>query len=74
MEIGLTKTIESIVIQTAANIISNLAWILLIIWAVKSIGKEIGKGVQKIPEWIDIYHKKQMERFKVREALNKKAL
>ena len=68
----LSETIAQIGITTFAELIKNLAWFILILWGVRVLSKEIGKGVQKIPEWIETYHKKQMERIRVQEALDRR--
>lgn len=67
----MTLTLTDIAVQTVSNVISNLPWFILIIWGVRVISKEIGKGVKQIPEWIETYHIKQMERIKIGEALGR---
>lgn len=46
----LTTTLYDIGVQTLSNIISNLAWFILIIWSVNKIGKNV-------PDWINQYEK-----------------
>lgn len=68
----LTTTITDIIIQTLANIISNLAWIILFIWGIRFIGKNIGEGIKKVPEWIESYHKRQLERIRIESAISRR--
>ena len=68
----ITETLATIGVTTLAELIKNLAWFILIIWGIRVLSREIGKGAQKIPEWIEIYHKKQMERIRVQEALDRR--
>ena len=66
----LSETLVTIGVTTFAELIKNLAWFILILWGVRVLSKEIGKGVQKIPEWIDQYHRKGLERIRIQEALD----
>lgn len=48
--VQLIITAENILVTTLSNIISNLAWFILIYWSVKTIAK-------KMPSWIEQYFK-----------------
>lgn len=67
----LTSTISDIAILTTSNIISNLAWIILFYWGVKYLGTKVSEGIKQVPNWIETYHKKQMERIRVEQALDR---
>lgn len=67
-----TSTITDIGVTTLAELIKNLAWFILIIWGVRILSREIGKGIKQIPEWIETYHKKQMERMRIQGALDRR--
>jgi len=59
----LTSSILDIAVQTSANIISNLAWFVLIYWGVKTIVKEM-------PKWLEQYEKMKLERRAIENALD----
>ena len=65
----LTSTIQEIGITTLAELIKNLAWFILIIWGVKVLSKEIGKGVKQVPVWLEQYDKTIMKRRTIDRAL-----
>ncbi|GIW67799.1 MAG: hypothetical protein KatS3mg096_694 [Candidatus Parcubacteria bacterium] len=58
------------IVQTISNLISNSAWFILFYLGFKMITKEIKKFSKEIPLWIENYHKKQLERIRIQEALN----
>jgi len=64
----LTTTLTGILVQTLANIISNLAWFFLIVWGVRVISREIGKGIKQVPVWIDQYEQGKLKRFAIERA------
>lgn len=59
-------------VTTFGNLLSNLAYIILFIWGVRFLGRVIGKGIEKVPEWIDQYSKNQMKKLRVQEALDRR--
>lgn len=67
-----TETLLQIGVTTIGNLISNLAYIILFIWGIRFLGREISKGIQKVPEWIENYHKRQIERIRINEALDRR--
>jgi len=67
----LTSTISDIAILTIANIVSNLAWFVLIIWGVKIISREIGKGIKQIPVWLQQYEETIMKKRAIDNALGR---
>lgn len=67
-----TSTLSDIAIQTIANLISNLAWFILLIWSVKSIGREINKGIKQIPTWLDQYEQGKLKRFAIERAMGRR--
>ena len=59
--INFWELLQSLIITTISGIIINAAWFILIIWAVKTIAKEM-------PHWIESYYKQKMHYDKIRWA------
>lgn len=68
----IASNLSSIIIQTIANVISNAAWFILIFLGFKAIIREIKKISKEIPIWIENYHKKEMERIRVSQAIDRR--
>lgn len=59
-------TILGIVIQAGGNLISNAWWILLFIWGVRKLGKDV-------PKWIEQWERSRMHVITVERAVNMRA-
>ena len=53
----------NVLVQTGANIISNLAWFVVIYWAVKTIVKEV-------PHWLQDYESMKNRQRAIDNALS----
>ncbi|MEX0597872.1 MAG: hypothetical protein WD512_15380 [Candidatus Paceibacterota bacterium] len=62
-----TTVIRDIGVQTLANVISNLAWFILIYWGVKTL-------VKNVPSWIDKYERIRKEQRAIDIALSKRSV
>ena len=58
----LTSTLGDIIVQTTANIISNLAWFILVYWGVKTL-------VKKVPTWLQQYEEMRTKQRAIDRAL-----
>jgi len=59
----LTSTISDIAIQTIANLISNLAWFILIYWGVRTIAKNV-------PIWLEQYSQIRIKQRAIDSAMS----
>lgn len=70
-----TEFLTQTALQTTANIVSNLAWFILLIWGFRTIGKGISSGVdrlgEKVPLWLEKYESIIMKKRAVDRALIK---
>lgn len=73
-EMTIQETIVQIIIETIGNLISNLAYILIFIWGVKFLSKEMGKGIQKIPHWLEQYEQITKQKRAIDNALSKRQI
>jgi hypothetical protein len=55
MVLDITTIIQTAIANAISGLISNIAYIILFIWGIKFLGKEIGKGVKEIPHWLEKY-------------------
>lgn len=62
-------SIWDIVVQTFANLISNLALFILLYVGFKMIAKEIRDGVKNIPAWIKQYGEIQIKQRAINTAI-----
>ena len=60
-----TEVVSEIFVQTIANIVSNLAWFILIYWGVKTIVKEV-------PGWINQYEQSKLKIYSIERAMGKR--
>jgi hypothetical protein len=64
--------ISQILTQAFANLISgliaNIVWIVLFIWGLKLIGKELQTGIKNIPNWITQYDEIRMKHYQIEKA------
>jgi len=62
-------------ILTALNtLITTSRDIILIgiaVWGFRMIAREIKKGVEKMPEWINTYHQNQLKEITLKRAIEK---
>ena len=65
---SLTITLYDVLVQTLSNMISNLGYIILFIWAIRFLGKEIGKLGEKVPDWLSQYEQIKMRQRAIERA------
>ena len=56
------QVIWETLITTISELAKSFAYFILIIWGVRKIVKEV-------PSWLNIYHKQQMEKYRIEKAI-----
>ena len=72
MTLELTTIFQTAVANALSGLVSNIFWIILIIYSTKQISKSISKGVNKIPDWITQYEKIKNQQRVIDRAYEKK--
>lgn len=53
--IDLIQIITTALINVITGIVSNIFWIILVVWITKTLTKAIKSLIEKVPEWLDKY-------------------
>ena len=68
MSFDFLQFLITIFINTVSGLIANIFYILLFIWAVKLVGKEIKILAKNIPQYIEQYFKLQQQNLRIAYA------
>jgi hypothetical protein len=69
--INLTEIVTQAFVNLISGLITNIVWLLVLIWGVKTISGKIGLLIKNIPSYISQYDDMKMKHYKIGKALEK---
>jgi predicted PurR-regulated permease PerM len=66
---SIETSISLIILNTISGIITNLPYLILFVWGINVIAKELREGIKNIPNWINQYDDIRTKHYHIQKAL-----